>query len=363
MEVPDGVLVERAFALDTARHLSILGHYPGFLARPDRWMTWRFGAIPAGMRLIREHRPDVIWSTYPVATAHIIGDALQNRSGLPWIADFRDPMAQEGYPEDPRTWRSFKRIEEHALAHARYSIFVTPGAARKYRDRYPSMSERIAVIENGFDEETFVGLVADPPAREPLNPGMLTLLHSGVVYPSERDPRQLFAALRQMVDQGVVRRGELRLRFRAAAHDALLQALARENAIEDLIELLPPIPYREALHEMVRADALLVLQASNCNEQIPAKVYEYLRAGRPIVALTDPHGDTAGVLRAAGIDTIARLDSVGEIVALLGPFLIDVRQNQAPRPNPACAARASRRDRADSLAAFLEKAAGVGPVA
>ena len=48
--------------------------YPAFLARPDRWMTWRLGAVPAGMRLIRERRPDVIWSTYPIATAHVIGD-------------------------------------------------------------------------------------------------------------------------------------------------------------------------------------------------------------------------------------------------------------------------------------------------
>ncbi|MBX3638145.1 MAG: glycosyltransferase, partial [Rubrivivax sp.] len=71
-EVPDGTLVCRAFALDTARHLSIGGRYPGRLARPDRWITWRFDAVRQGLRLIREHRPDAIWSTYPIATAHRI---------------------------------------------------------------------------------------------------------------------------------------------------------------------------------------------------------------------------------------------------------------------------------------------------
>ncbi|HSQ81014.1 MAG TPA: glycosyltransferase, partial [Casimicrobiaceae bacterium] len=108
-EVPDGVQVERAFALDTARQLSIAGRYPGFLARPDRWMTWQYAAVRSGMKLIRRWRPDVIWSTYPIATAHVIGSVLHRRSGLPWIADFRDPMAQEGYPADPRIWQSFKR--------------------------------------------------------------------------------------------------------------------------------------------------------------------------------------------------------------------------------------------------------------
>ncbi|HEX8013412.1 MAG TPA: glycosyltransferase, partial [Casimicrobiaceae bacterium] len=309
-EIPKGVVVEHAFALDTARHLAIAGRYPGFLARPDRWSTWRLGAVPAGMRLIRRLRPDVIWSTYPIATAHVIADALQRASRLPWIGDFRDPMAQDGYPEDPRTWRSFKRIEERAVANARFSVFVTPGAARTYRSRYPTMADRITVIENGFDEESFAGLDRAP--HEPLNPGKVTLLHSGVVYPAERDPTGLFAAMRKIVERGAMHRAELKIRFRAAAHDETLQALARNAGVEDMIEWLPPVSYRAALEEMIRADGLLLLQAANCNEQIPAKLYEYLRAGRPVVALTDPRGDTAGVLRDAGIYTIARLDSAEE---------------------------------------------------
>src|SRR6185437_16439740 len=97
-EVPGDIVVERAFALDARRQLSIAGRYPAWLARPDRWMTWRFAGVHAGMRLIRRLRPEAIWSTYPIATAHMIGASLARRSGLPWIADFRDPMAQEGYP-------------------------------------------------------------------------------------------------------------------------------------------------------------------------------------------------------------------------------------------------------------------------
>lgn len=358
-DVPDGVVVERAFALDSARHLSLGGRYPAFLGRPDRWIAWRLGAVPAGMRLIREHRPQVIWSTYPIATAHIIGETLHRRSELPWIADFRDPMAQDGYPADAQTWRSFKRIEERALAHARFSTFATPGAARTYRDRYPAASGRIVVVENGFDEDSFAGLPTGHDSQAPLNPGKVTLVHSGIVYPSERDPTQLFAAMRQMVDRGALRRDAFRIRFRAAAHDALLRSLAQDSGVLDLVELLPPIPYRAALEEMVRADGLVVLQAANCNEQIPAKLYEYLRAGSPIVALTDPRGDTAAVLRDAGIETIAPLDSADEIAALLGRFVVAVRENRAPRADPAYVARASRRQRAASLAALLEEACAV----
>jgi hypothetical protein len=350
VEVKKGTLVHRAFGLDAARHLSVAGRYPGFLARPDRWMTWQYDAKRVGMRVISEWRPDVIWSTYPIATAHVIGEALHRRSGIPWVADFRDPMAQDGYPADPQVWRQFKRIEESAVQNARFSVFTTPGAARVYRDRYPQSADRIVVVENGFDEDSFEGLTGMG-AAQPLDPARRILLHSGVVYPSERDPTQLMVALRNMIAAGSLKRDSLRIRFRAAGHEALLLRLARENGVEDMIELLPAVAYRAALEEMTRADGLLLLQAENCNEQIPAKIYEYLRVARPILALTHASGDTAGVMRSAGLDTVAALDSPAEIGALIGRFVRDPAA--LPLPAPSFVTAASRLGRARALADLL----------
>src|SRR6476469_7342643 len=134
-EIPADLIVRRAFALDSARHLALGGHYASFLCLPDRWWTWWLGAVPAGMKMIRQFRPDAIWSTYPIPTAHLIGRALHRRSGLPWIADFRDPMAQEGYPADPAGHRFYRWIEHQALAHAARSVFTAPGALRLYAER------------------------------------------------------------------------------------------------------------------------------------------------------------------------------------------------------------------------------------
>ena len=263
-------------------------------------------------------------------------------------------MAQEGYPADPRIWQSFKGIEDDALAHARFSVFTTPGAARVYRERYPAFAARVEVIENGYDEESFAGLDIGAASREPLNPGAITLLHSGIVYPSERDPTQFFEALSRLVETGRLRRDELRVRFRAAAHDAMLVELARRCGVEGMIELVPPISYRAALGEMLRADALLVLQASNCNEQIPAKLYEYLRTGRPILALTDPQGDTAGVMRGAGLGSIAPLDRADAIADRLLGFLTELRAGTAATPDLRCVAVASRRERAHRMSNLLD---------
>jgi glycosyltransferase involved in cell wall biosynthesis len=354
-EVAPGTVVERAFALDSARHLAVKGRYPAFVARPDRWATWWLSAVPKGLAMIRKYRPDAIWSTYPIATAHGIGATLHRLSRLPWIADFRDPMAQDGYPADPKTRRHFLRIEEKSLRKAACSVFVTPGAVELYRGRYPDVPpDRTTIIENGYDEEAFAELDAVQENEGPLVPNAITLLHSGVVYTSERDPTQLFQALRRMIDTGSLRPGELRVRLRASVHEAVLAPMIENYRLAEIVELAPPVSYRDALREMRRADCLLVLQASNCNAQIPAKLYQYLRCRRPILGLTDPAGDTATVLRRAGLRDIARLDSVDEIASVLRRVLDEVQHRHATLPNEECVRESSRLNRTRKLAALLD---------
>lgn len=349
-DIGEGVEVLRAPAWDAARHFAIAGRYPGFLARPDRWASWWLGAVPAGIRAVRRYRPDAIWSTYPIATAHRIGATLARKSGLPWVADFRDPMAQEDYPRDPVTRGHFVRIEREAIMRARCSTFTTPGAAEIYGNRYPERRDRMCLVENGYDEDTFAGV--RPPAA-PLNPDMFTLVHSGVVYPRERNPRQLFAALESLRDGAPGMFDKIRVRFRAAVNERLLHELAARHGVESAVEIVPPIPYRDALEEMLRADGLLVLQASSCNQQVPAKLYEYFRARRPIAVLTDPVGDTARVARSAGITAMAPLDDAAAIAGLLRRF-VGNRDTGAIATEEAIAS-ASRYERTRQLAGLLDE--------
>ena len=358
-DVPAGTVVRRAFALDTARHLQVGGRYLGLMARPDRWISWKFDGIRQGLRLIREFKPDVIWSTYPIATAHVIASALHHKTGIPWIADFRDPMAQDDYPADLQTRQHYQAIEADAAAHARYCVFTTPSAAAVYRQRYPAAADRMVVVENGYDEESFAAVPrsSSPPVLAGNRP--LVMLHSGIVYGWERDPTQLFMALGRLKTAGVLGPADLRIRFRASVNDELLSALAKSHGAYDFLELCPAIPYREALAEMMAVDALLVLQASNCNAQIPAKIYEYLRAGKPILGLTDPDGDTAGVLRQAGLHDIVRLDSVDEIAAVLPKLVSDWRQGIAVLPQEWAVQQASRLGRSKALVGLLAQAAAI----
>ena len=356
-EVRDNLVVRRAHAFDTARHFSFRGRYPGFLARPDRWMTWQFDGLRVGLQMVREYKPDVLWTTYPIATAHLIGARLSARTGLPWVADFRDPMVQDDYPEDPKVRASFEKIERAVLLRADRCVFATQAAAREYAERYPACAGRIQVLENGYDEESFAGAERSAMGLGPLSAGRTTLLHSGIVYPSERDPTQLMAALARLKKTGMIATSTLRVRFRAAVHEALLRELAEKYGVSDLIEVEPPIDYGKALVEMMRADALLVLQAANCNMQVPAKVYEYLRARRPLLVLSDPEGETVRVLQAAGVMRHARLDGEEEIAGLLASFLADPLRNNAFLPDECAIRGASREARTRELASVLDRVA------
>jgi hypothetical protein len=358
-EVPADVVVRRAIALDTARHLQVGGRYVGWMARPDRWMSWKFDGLRQGRQLIRQFAPDAIWSTYPLPTAHVIASQLQHESQIPWIADFRDPMAQEGYPTDSCTRQSFLDIEAVTAARARYCVFTTPGAAAIYRDRYPAAADKMVVLENGFDEESFPAdaMSGRPREDQPAAGRPVILLHSGIVYPSERDPSQLFEALGLLARQRKLTPSDLRIRFRAAVHESLLADLAKAHGVTEFIEIWPAIAYRDALREMLAVDVLLLMQASNCNAQIPAKVYEYLRAGKPILGLADPDGDTAGVLRRAGLPEVTRLDSAQEIADRLLEVVRQLRDGSLPIATPQIVAKASRRMRSIELVALLDRAA------
>jgi glycosyltransferase involved in cell wall biosynthesis len=354
--IPSSTCVRRAFALDTARHLAFRGRYLGWMALPDRWISWLLGAVPAGIALVRKRRPAVLWSTYPIATAHLIGLVLHRLTGLPWVADLRDPMVDAVHPSGKLKRATALWIERQTLRHCTRAVCTTAGAMRSYRARYPDLpQDRLCVIENGYDEDNFSGAgTPQPRARG----APLVLLHSGIVYPLERDPACFFEALAALRHEGKIGAHTLHVVLRAPVMETYLRDLITRYGVEDMVELAPALPYREALHEMLAADALLVLQAANCNDQVPAKLYEYLRAARPILALTDVAGDTAATLRAAGVDSIAPLDSTAGIIDALPRFLDQVLAGTAPIASPLVARLHERKAQALQLAQLFDELTG-----
>lgn len=350
-DIPPGTVVERAFALDTGRHLALGGRYPKFLSLPDRWVSWWLGGLITGWRLARRHRPSVIWSTYPIATAHLIGLTLHKLTGIPWVADFRDSMTEPDYPPQRQKRRVYQWIERKTIEHCSRAVFTTPGALEMYRKRYPQFpQDKWRMIANGYDEDIFDEVEANLIRRQSGNIGPTVLLHSGVIYPQERDPAPFFRAVARLSASGAIDASRVRVVLRACGHQAVFLPMLQELGIEDIVQLMPVISYREAIEEIFQADGLIVLQAANCNHQIPAKIYEYFRARRPILALTDPAGDTASTIRKAGIHSIAPLDDASAIADTLLEFLHAIEAGKPEVATPEAVQRSSRAYAVASLA-------------
>lgn len=292
-EIPANLPVRRAFAMNTAKHLAFRGAYPGWLALPDRFNTWLLGAVPAGLSLIRKHRPKVIWTTYPVATALLIGYVLHKLSGLPWIADFRDPMLYEAWPEDPRQRRANSWVERLTVLNATRVVCVTPSAVELYRARFgKEHGNKVVLIPNGYDERSFAGITRTATGHR----GVVKLVHSGLLEPADRDPTALFQALQTLKADGSISAERLQVVLRGSGFDERYRIQLEAFGMTDIVALEPLVSYREALQEMVDADGLLLFQGPTCNRQIPAKAYEYIRAGSPILSISDPAGDTAKLM-------------------------------------------------------------------
>jgi glycosyltransferase involved in cell wall biosynthesis len=357
--IPAEAVVHRTMALDTARHLAIGGRYWSKLTIPDRWRTWWLSAIPAGLSLIKKHRINAIWSTYPITTAHNIGATLSQLSGLPWIADFRDPMVEyvartgETYPKDPRLRAARLNTEAKAAKRASKLVFCTESAKRIVAERYviPESSDRLAVITNGFDEEIFSAVKTAPPAS---GKRRMVLLHSGTIYPgTDRDPSALLQAIKSLADQGLVTENNFELRMRNPSAESYLHDLITGMGLQSLVSVLPAISYHEALSEMMLADGLVILQGFTSNPAVPAKLYEYLRAGRPILGLVDQDGETAATLRATGIKTVADIADSNAISAQLVNWLKSMENNTWTPPEQSAIAQYSRLHLTQQLAQLL----------
>lgn len=354
--VPAGLVVERAFALDAKLHLGFKNRYPQLAALPDRWISWWFGAIPRSLALIRQYKPQVIWSTFPIATAHLIGLTLHRLTGLPWVADFRDPMVQPSHPSSKLQRKMYAWIEKQALLRCQTAVFTTRSAMDSCLSRYPQLPpSKCVVIENGYEEDGF--RTTTPAPAGTLDPARrITLVHSGVLYQTGRDPSAFLRAISELKRQGFTDGNSLHVILRAPGKIAAITELVAEHGLADIVQVLPAIPYHDALQEMLAADGLVVFQGTPFNTQIPAKVYEYFRAGKPILGLVDPKGETARVLGDAGFECLCPPDDAGVILPVLKTLMHQIRTGTAHVASSELVAQSSRAGRTRELATVFDRA-------
>jgi glycosyltransferase involved in cell wall biosynthesis len=354
--IPPGTTVLRAFAFDIARTLSIKGIYPRTLCTPDRWNSWILGSIATGLKAVRALRPSALWATFPTPSAIAAGIALKRLTGLPLIGDLRDPMLYETWPETALERRVYRVLERALARHASAIVLTTPSACRLYRERYPEHARKFCTITNGMEPLDDSAPATHEDAGGADRP--ITLIHSGLMEMPDRDPTAFFAALRQLADSGKLASGRLRVVLRASGREAVYGEMLRSNGIAEIVEIAPRVSRTEAMREMRDASGLLLFQGKHCNRQIPAKAYEYLFMGKPIICLANAGGDTYSLVHDEwGVPYCADMEDSQDIARALAAFLDDHRRGSSFAPAPALRERHTRRAQAVQLSALLETVA------
>jgi glycosyltransferase involved in cell wall biosynthesis len=296
-DIPSSVTVHRTRALDASRHLAVRGRHLAMLGVPDRFVSWLPFGVTRGLRVVRKVGVRALYSTSPQPTAHLIALLLRRATGLPWIADFRDPWIEEGQYPRPGSlrYRVESALEALVVRRATRVTVTTEHFRRDLLARYPDLaSDRVVTVFNGYDEDDFTGLDAIAPG------GVFDIAHTGSITPEFRDPFPLLRAVAACIDRGLMDRADVQLTFIGGgswASSPKFAAAAAGLGLAREVRVMDRVTYRASLAQLARSAVLLLLQASDDTRAlIPAKAFEYVRSGRPVLALTR-EGATAELVR------------------------------------------------------------------
>jgi glycosyltransferase involved in cell wall biosynthesis len=314
---------------------------------PDENAPWALTATREAVRIVREHDIDVVITTSPPNSIHLIGGMVKQRTGVHWVADLRDSLTSKS---DRQIERMSVRAKERAqvwvaalvAARADGVVGATDSIAEELRRLNPGL--RTAVVPNGADYEDFDGLEYSPGER-------FRITHTGSFF-GKRDPRPFLQAL-EACDDSVLARfvGEFRRSDREWVEGL---------GLEDRLELHPFLPHRQTLELQRNSEALLLLlpEIGERGRDVPSgKLFEYLAAQRPILAIVPPDGAAADLVRETGAGTVVAPDDVDGIGAAIDELVRRWRSGtlDGPMLNEDVRVRIDRRTRSAEFAAFLHE--------
>jgi glycosyltransferase involved in cell wall biosynthesis len=255
------------------------------LITPDSRIGWITPAVRAGIRAIRRRRPDVIYSTSPYPSAHLIALILCRWARVPWVADFRDPWRGNPFRElgapSLEGWDSF--LEWLVLRSAAHVVVCTPTMADALCRRQPFVTGKCTTILNAFDPERFADLAPIRPAP----PDHFVATHCGQFY-GPRSPKVWFVAMRKVLDRMPELAGRVHIVLigRESYEGRSLADWAYRAGIGECVQVLGPKTHTETLRHMAGSDALLLSGSAGAGAelQIPNKLFEYLAVRKPIIA-------------------------------------------------------------------------------
>jgi glycosyltransferase involved in cell wall biosynthesis len=269
---------------------------------PDENVPWSTFALPVAIRLVRREGIDVVLTTSPPPSLHLLGAAVKRTTGAAWVADLRDPLTS--HPHRRGYESQLARLKERAVggvgrlvaSQADAIVAASDAIAAEVRGLEPR--GKVATIANGCDFDDFAGLEYHPSS-------VLRITHAGHFH-GKRDPKPFLRALADSGLEDVVARfaGD----FRAADRE-----YAETLGLGNRVELLGNLSRRRSLELQRDSEVLLLLipeSGGRGRGVLTGKIFEYLAAERPILAAVPPDGAAAELVRDTGAGLVVPSDDV-----------------------------------------------------
>lgn len=315
---------------------------------PDPRVSWVKPSVKTLLEYLKEHPVDVIVTTGPPHSVHLIGQKLHAATGTPWVADFRDPWSRMYYlkylPMTAANWAKLYRMEQEVLDQCNTVLACTPLVQEEFQAQ---TNTPVACITNGFDEEDFAG-----PAPQP--DGHFNITHTGL-FAADGNPLALWKVLGKLAASVPGFREDLRIRLVGKVDQEVLDAIADAGLAENVVAL-GPCDHATAVQEQ-RSASLLILPLRNDPQYapiLPGKLFEYLASRRPVLGIGQEDGAMARVLFSSRAGITADWDNPGPMRA----FISTAWQQHCEGGVPATDAEIghySRRSLTHDLAELLNK--------
>ena len=319
----------------------------GNLFIPDPRVFWVKPSVRYLSELLADDPVDVIVTSGPPHSMHLIGRRLKRKFGTPWIADFRDPWTNIDFYHElmltPFADSIHKRLEKKVLTEADLVITVNQAMKQEFLEKG---AKQVTVISNGFDESDIV-------APSIVAASKLTFVHIGTLGEA-RNPLVFWMALGDMIKENPSIANEVSVKL-VGNVDFSVQTAVKKNKLEAIVEYIPYLPHNEAIKEQASAGMLLLLVNNTPTAKgiLTGKLFEYLAACRPILAIGPEDGEVAEILKETGAGNIFDFENKKEVKLYLAEALELFRQGKLV-VEPKGTAKYSRRELTIKLAAEME---------
>lgn len=256
---------------------------------PDAKIGWIPFAVRKGKKIIKDHQPDVIFSSSPPPTVHLIAKKLAKWSSLKWVADFRDPWTQIHYYKNNRLnlFKTIDTIKEKKVVNS--ADWLTTASKQFVELIGAKKKQNTTVITNGFDDIQ--------PKFDKINNKKLSLVYVGGLN-KNRYYKQFFTALCQLIEQGILSRKNFTLKFFGKVENSIQREIEKLLKHYSVLDFNGYVPHQEAIREMYKGDVLLLLfeNVNHYGGHIPGKLFEYMVTGNYILGIGDKKGNAAEIL-------------------------------------------------------------------